>query len=82
MCRENQDHSPNPTAEVRASNEHSAIRPIELEFVAVVGVGDGDQAAGSLVEAGSARRGHAVSGGDVIDGAPSGPLPHRWTGSR
>ena len=45
---------------------------MELEFVAVVGVGDGDQAAGSLVEACSAQRGDAVFGDDVIDGVFQG----------
>src|ERR1700752_5457424 len=45
---------------------------VELEFVAVVWVGDGDQAAGSLVEGGSAQRGDAVFGDDVIDGVFQG----------
>jgi hypothetical protein len=34
--------------------QEAGLAGVELEFVAVIGVGDGDQAAGSLVEAGSA----------------------------
>ena len=38
------------------SVQEAGLAGVELEFVAVVCVGDGDQAAGSLVEACSAQR--------------------------
>src|ERR1700692_3801619 len=52
--------------------QEAGLASVEAQLVAVVGVGDGDQAAGSLVEACSAQRGDAVFGDNVIDGVFQG----------
>lgn len=60
--------------------QEAGLAGVELEFVAVGGVSDGDQTAGSFVQAGSAQRGDAVFGDDVIDGVFRRPRNHSFGG--